>query len=837
MKRKPNAQSRNSHGTTDGFARAAEAYDRGEFAAAGSLLRQWLTAHPNDVGAQYLLGVTEFRLGRAESALAPLARAISLKPDFRQAEIARGEACLALGSDALALAAFNAGDPDCTSAEVQFLRALALQRLGQTDAACNAYLIATQLKPHFPEAWNNLGQIWLAHGESEAAIAAFAKAVHLRTEFPEAWNNLGIAASAVSGSELDALDCFRKAIECRPDFVDARFNLALHLQERDQIDEACAAYLGLLEIDPRYTKAWLNLGAVLARSGKIAEALDCYQNVLAIGELKAKAHENIGKLLSGGERFEDAQAHFDAALSLDPDSVEALVGSALNLGRLGRFADQQAQLQHAASLAPESASIQAFLAQCRLEQGEFEPARAAADQAIALGASPAVRLQRAMMLPPILSGPLAITVARQRVADELDELIAGNWRCSEQDLLKHPTNFFYLAYHGENDAGLMKNLAAAHLRLCPELARTAPRPTRRSGGRLRLGFVSRFLVNHSVGNFFNPVLEHLHRDSRFEVTVFAPAGQQDPTSDLPQVHLDPTQLENARSEIVARELDVLSYLDIGMDPFAYCLAFSRLAPVQCALHGHSDTTGIPTIDHFISSALLEPENGQDYYTENLVALPTLPMYLQAFDRAPLATRRVDTDLPEQRTYLCPMRLQKVHPDLDPLLEAILRQDAEGCIAFIDDRTLAESWRTILRQRFVDRLGKLAERIVFLPFQDSTARFRALLNHAEVLLDTPGHGGGTTCNMAFSVGAPIISLTGKTCRSRGPHAYYRMMGIEGLAHHSLDEAASTAVRIATDPRLRDHYRNLIVERRNRLLQNTEVLAAYAEAYQRLGQSAR
>ena len=57
-----------------------------------------------------------------------------------------------------------------------------------------------------------------------------------------------------------------------------------------------------------------------------------------------------------------------------------------------------------------------------------------------------------------------------------------------------------------------------------------------------------------------------------------------------------------------------------MDGFTYFLAYSRLAPVQAVTHGHPCTTGIPTIDYFVSFKSYEPEENQKFYTEKLVRL-------------------------------------------------------------------------------------------------------------------------------------------------------------------------------------------------------------------------
>src|SRR5207245_339131 len=85
-------------------------------------------------------------------------------------------------------------------------------------------------------------------------------------------------------------------------------------------------------------------------------------------------------------------------------------------------------------------------------------------------------------------------------------------------------------------------------------------------------------------------------------------------------------LPTARAQVTAAGLDVLFYTDIGMDATTYTLAFSRLAPVQCVTWGHPLTTGLDTIDYFVSSEILEPAGAEDHYTETLVRLRTLPFY-------------------------------------------------------------------------------------------------------------------------------------------------------------------------------------------------------------------
>ena len=89
------------------------------------------------------------------------------------------------------------------------------------------------------------------------------------------------------------------------------------------------------------------------------------------------------------------------------------------------------------------------------------------------------------------------------------------------------------------------------------------------------------------------------------------------------VHL-PRRLEAAQQMIADDELDILYFCDIGMEPFTYFLSFARLAPIQCAGWGHPVTTGISTIDYFVSSRMMEPTSADEDYSENLVQIDGIP---------------------------------------------------------------------------------------------------------------------------------------------------------------------------------------------------------------------
>src|SRR5262249_14288802 len=154
----------------------------------------------------------------------------------------------------------------------------------------------------------------------------------------------------------------------------------------------------------------------------------------------------------------------------------------------------------------------------------------------------------------------------------------------------------------------------------------------------------------------------------------------DEIADAIRTHADefvalPCHVRRARQLIADCRLDVLFYADIGMDAYTYSLAFHRLAPGQCVTWGAPVQSGIPNVDYFLSSELLEPDDADGHYTEHLVRLNGLPTYYYR----PAAPEKIHDvkhyGLPAGcPIYLCPQSLFKFHPEFDGVLKEILARD-------------------------------------------------------------------------------------------------------------------------------------------------------------------
>ncbi|HEX3315620.1 MAG TPA: hypothetical protein VHR72_12045, partial [Gemmataceae bacterium] len=383
---------------------------------------------------------------------------------------------------------------------------------------------------------------------------------------------------------------------------------------------------------------------------------------------------------------------------------------------------------------------------------------------------------------------------------------------------------FYLTYQGLNDRDVLRDYG--ELFEAPPDQGPKPRSGRAGVDRkIHVGFLSSHFRNHTVGELMRGLIAHLCRD-RFVVHVLTVGHYDDEVARFLRQHADfsievTTNLPAARRTIAELGLDVLFYADIGMDPVTCTLALSRLAPVQCTTWGHPSTSGLPTIDYFLSSELFETENADGHYTEKLVRLRTIPAYCCRPEPVTLRAGPEDFGLPADcRLYACPQALFKIDPDFEDILGRLLRRDPRGIVTF--HRSPGRNWHDLLGRRFAARIPDVADRIRFLPRLDH-ADYLRLNTAAAALLDPTAFNGGNTSYKGLALGTPIVTLPGELLRSRMTLAMYRKMGVMDCVAHSPEEYVEIAVHLAEDPAHRNAVRARILAANDVLYEDREAVS--------------
>jgi predicted O-linked N-acetylglucosamine transferase (SPINDLY family) len=534
------------------------------------------------------------------------------------------------------------------------------------------------------------------------------------------------------------------------------------------------------------------LGEALHRLGDHVRAVPAFARALEIAPGSAAIRVDFGAALNGAGRPDDAIGAFERALTDDPANELGRLNLAKLLADLGRADDA---VPHLETLAAQTGD------------GAYRVAHAA------------------WRLPVIAR---SAEDQRRRWAEYETAVAALERAGAPIDISRLPEMRpnFVAAYQGRDDRRNQERIAAYYRRNCPALTFRASHLGGKRRGRPRVGFVSMNFRNHTVGKLYRGVIRHLDR-ARFEVTVFA--GQV-PSDDVGRAIRDsadhfavlPRDLRRAQTAVAEAAPDILFYADIGMDPLTYFLAFARLAPVQCVGWGHGVTTGIDTIDQFVSSRLMETESGPDHYSERLVRLDPLPVYLDP-PGAPDAPR---ADLGGGTCYLCVQSLFKLHPDFDAMLDGILRADPNGTIVMIAHRV---PWVELLRARWRESYPALAERVRFVPRQRHPA-FLGLLQAADVVLDTPYFSGGLSSAEAFAMAKAVVTLPDDRMPSRVTLGYYRQMEVAGAVAANAGDYVETAVALANDGSRRAELEARIRGGRARLFARADAVRALEDHFE-------
>lgn len=526
--------------------------------------------------------------------------------------------------------------------------------------------------------------------------------------------------------------------------------------------------------------ASINLGAVLLRLGRPNEAEEHLRKALEDQPDDTIALSNLGNAYRAQGRDEEAAESFRRALAIPgaPAAAAANLGDVLHAQ--GRWREADDCYRRAEEIAPEMVAARwkrcfAPLATLYRDEGELRRGRE----------SYLARLQAFADAPP----------------GDFDLATAG---------LAHP---FLLAYQGCNDrdaqavwGGVM---AKAARRSLPDHCRPLPARRRGRGEPVRVGFVCGYFRDHSVWKIpLGGWLENLDR-SRFRLFGYHTRAECDSVTTAAErlcygfVQGPLPTAEWARL-IADDRLDVLIFPEIGMDPATLQLAALRLAPVQCVSQGHPTTTGLPTIDHWLSSAAMEPADGAAHYTEKLIRLPGLGYFHRPRQPAALRLERADIGVEDDAVLIwCCQYLSKYLPRHDDIFPRIARAMPHARFVFLGPvrgRAAAEIFRERLDAAFA-RHGLAADRHAIMLDRMPVERFDAVTRLADLALDTPDWNGNNSTLETLALGVPVLTTPGRLMRGRHASGILGLAGLADLIAPDVGRLVGLATELAADSKAR------------------------------------
>lgn len=690
----------------------------------------------------------------------------------------------------------------------------ALSKLGKLEAAESLCREIIKANPQYPFAHNNLGLILTDQGREAEAATSFRNAIQLEPKFSEAHNNLGNYLRK-KGEYEKSIESYKRALKHKPNMVEAFNNIALAQTSLGRFEDALASCKSALAGAPNSQVAHCNMGNILSKMGQADKAIESYQKALALKADYTDAHNNLGSALQELGRLDESAASFRNALDADSSFAPAHNNLGNVLLSLGKPEEAIVSYRKALDAAPDYAAAHSNLAYAYFEANETDEAIACYEKAYQFEPNAEHdRINAELVLPIIASSREEIERRRSRHA--IGRASLKDKDCNAEDpgsKLIYPS--FLLSYSDDDNLAAMQELYAGFCAAIPALNYSGPSigtwpETRQNEVKIRIGFVSEFFRTHTISKLFGGFVGALDR-STFEVVVFhAPRSKLDSVSNDINAAADESfvlsgTLSEQQQTIAEQNLDVLFYPEIGMSAATYFLAFSRLAPVQFVSVGHPETTGMGSIDYFISAASIEPENADQLYSETLICLNQIPcFYTPPIEEMDEETRSSLGLPPSGTLYGCPQTLIKIHPDFDQIMSDILERDPEGHIVLIEGRH--RSWSDALRKRWSDSFPELTKRVRFLAPM-SQERFLQHLGLMDVLLDPIYFGSGLSFYESMTVGVPTVTWPGPFMRGRIASGAYKQLGVSNPPIvHNRAEYAEFAVGLAHDRERVDALRN-------------------------------
>jgi len=185
-------------------------------------------------------------------------------------------------------------------------------------------------------------------GDFAGAVKEFQKALDVKPDFPEAHYNLGLALLANSGSVpawKDALAQFEAAVALRPDYAEARRMAGVAFLESDDPTKAIAELKASLRLDPSSAEVHFDLGRAFAAAGSAPEAYSEYLTAIKLKSPYPDADNALATALLARHQNEAAVQHFNAALAAQPDFESAHYGLAKALKAEGKTEESKLELK------------------------------------------------------------------------------------------------------------------------------------------------------------------------------------------------------------------------------------------------------------------------------------------------------------------------------------------------------------------------------------------------------------------------------------------------------------------------------------------------------------
>lgn len=320
--------------------------------------------------------------------------------------------------------------------------------------------------------------------------------------------------------------------------------------------------------------------------------------------------------------------------------------------------------------------------------------------------------------------------------------------------------------------------------------------------KLKIGYVSPDFKRHPVGKFIAPIIKH-HDHQKFEIYCYGEIKKVDEITEEIQSSCDHWRStlgltdEQVIEQIKQDQIDILIDLAGHTDDNRLPIFFSKPAPIQASYLGYFATTGIPTIDYWITDHHLHPVDTEEKTSETIWRLPRCYVAYQPSPEA-LEVNPLPALSSEYITFGCLNNFSKLNPFLLSLWAKILQALPQSRLILkshyhnLDDTEEKQSVELFLQEQ-----GLNLEQVELIDSPTLAEDYFALYHRIDIHLDTfPYNGCTTTCD-ALWMGVPVLTLAGDRKIQRMGNSLLQAIGLGDWIAHTPEEYVNKAITFARD----------------------------------------
>jgi len=615
--------------------------------------------------------------------------------------------------------------------------------------------------------------------------------------------------------------------------LDDSFKIAIGLHTKGKIVEAKKIYEDILKIKPDHFLVLSNLGIVFSQLKESNKAVELFHKAIEINPQHAEAHYNLGNIYRELGDYIKSIKFYKNAITINPNLVSAFINLSISLNKNGNLKEAISYCEEALKKDPNNVKALNNLGEYNHEIGNEDLSITYYKKA--LEKEPENLRSKWLMMntfPIIYKNFEQIESFKkhfEKKLKSLEDFVFKNKTFNNKQILNallSSTNF-YLHYQGDDITDLQKRYGSVLQKLTshvyPEFQKKIL--LKNNYKFKKIGFISSFFCDHVISKLFKNWIIKLNKD-KFKTFVYHTGMTNDFVTKTIKENsysfFHKTNIDEIINKINSDQLDILIFLDIGMDPKIQILGSLKLAPIQCCAYGVPVTTGMKSIDYFFSADSMENNDSQKYYSEKLIKLPDLGV-----DYDYPKTNQVDLLVKKKRDdktiFLNLQSNFKLLPQHDHIYFEIIKKIPKCKFWFIGTKNefIAGKFKKRISLACKQNGLSLDDFFVFYP-QSSYQNYLNLINESDIILDSLDWSGLNTSLEAISLNKPIITLPSNFMRGRHTYAILKILKLDELICNSKKNYINLAAKLSENSDFRVNIVKKIKENKKLIFGNNKTI---------------